>query len=484
MNAPIRRLAVLVGLLFASLLISTTLIQYVFAGQLNARPDNRRTLLSVYNRDRGPILVGTKEVATSVRTEGEFTYLRRYPEKSAYAHVTGYFSFFGAAGGLELAENSLLAGSSDKLFYRRASDLITGRKPQGATLKLTLNPAAQQAAIAALGTQRGAAVALDPRTGAILAMVSNPTYDPNVLSSHDLTKVDAAYKRLNADSTRPLVNRAIGGNLYPPGSTFKLITAAAALSSGSYAPDSALPGPARMELPQTTVGLSNATGRPCGSTPQVTMAFALQQSCNTPFAYLGMKVGADAVGAQAAKFGFGDTLSIPMRVTPSRFPADLNQPQLAQSSIGGYDVRVTPLQMALVAGAIGNGGIVMRPYLVESVLGSDLSTIEEASPERLSQAISAQVAAQLTGMMRGAVENGTGRNATIPGIAVAGKTGTARHAEGKAPHAWFVGFAPANNPTIAVAVVVEDGGDAGREAAGGTVAAPIARDIIEAVLKK
>ena len=193
MNAPIRRLSVLVGLLFASLLVSTTLIQYVFAASLNARPDNRRTLLSAYNRDRGPILVGTTTIAQSKQTKGgEFTWLRTYPQGKDYAHITGYFSFFGAAGGLELAENSLLSGRSDKLFYRRASDLITGRKPQGATLKLTINAAVQKAAVDALGGQRGAAVAIDPRTGAILAMVSNPTYDPTILSGHDLSAVEKA----------------------------------------------------------------------------------------------------------------------------------------------------------------------------------------------------------------------------------------------------------------------------------------------------
>ncbi len=484
MNAPIRRLSVLVGLLFASLLVSTTLIQYVFAASLNARPDNRRTLLSVYNQDRGPILVGTRAIAQSKEVKGgEFRYLRTYPQGKDYAHVTGYFSFFGAAGGLELVENSLLSGRSDTLFYRRASDLVTGRKPQGATLKLTIDPAVQAAAIKGLGTQRGAAVALDPRTGAILAMVSHPTYDPNTLSGHDLRQVEKTYAALNQDPSRPLVNRAIGGNLYPPGSTFKVITAATALSSGRYAPDSELPGPASLDLPLTSTNLDNANGRPCGPTAKVTMTAALQASCNTPFAWVGMQLGGDALRQQAARFGFGDTLTIPLRVQPSVVPASLDEPQTAQASIGGYDVRVTPLQMAMVAAAIGNNGVVMRPYLVQSVLGSDLSVIEEAAPTRLSEAVTPGVADQLTEMMTAVVESGTGRNAQIPGVTVAGKTGTARHAPGKAPHAWFISFAPADKPTIAVAVVVEEGGSAGQEAAGGTVSAPIARAMMEAALR-
>ena len=484
MNAPVRRLAFLVAGLFASLLVSTTLIQYVFAADLNARPDNRRTLLSTYARERGEILVGQNPVAKSVPTDDEFKFQRTYDDAELYAHVTGFYSFYGAVGGLEQSQNALLSGSSDKLFYRRVSDLFTGRRAQGATLETTLDPAVQKAAADGLGSSRGAAVAIDPKTGAILAMVSHPSFDPNTVAGHDLGTVDKNYQALTKATDRPLVNRAIGGDLYPPGSVFKVVTAAAALSDGEYTADSVLPGPAQLDLPLTDTTLPNHDGQACSPSGEVTLKQALVVSCNTAFGDLGMKIGADRLREQAAKFGFGDALTIPMRVTPSSVPAELDAPQLAQSSIGQYDVRVTPMQMAMVAAGVANQGIVMQPYLVQSVIGSDLSVIESTEPKELSQAVSPEVAATLTDMMVAVVDEGTGRRAQIPGTKVAGKTGTAEHGKGRRAHAWFISFAPADDPKIAVAVVVEDGGTAGSETSGGAVAAPIAQKMMEARLTR
>jgi penicillin-binding protein A len=483
MNAPVRRLSLVVAVLFASLLVSTTLIQYVFAADLNARPDNRRTLLSTFARERGEILVGQTAVAKSVPVDDEYKYQRVYDEGRLYAHVTGSYSFFGASGGLEQAENSLLSGSSDKLFYRRVSDLFTGRRAQGANVETTLDPKVQAAAADGLKGIKGAAVALDPKSGAILAMVSNPTYDPNDLASHDLREVEKNSTALNKDPGKPLLNRSIN-ELYPPGSVFKVVTAAAALSTGEYTENSVLPGPAVLDLPDTSADLPNHDDRACSPSGEVTMTEALAVSCNTAFAYLGMQIGADALQSQAAKFGFGDALSVPMRVTPSSVPAEMNKPQLAQSSIGQYDVRVTPLQMAMVAAGVANRGVVMKPYLVESVIGSDLAVIESADPQELSQAVTPEVAGQLTRMMEAVVNDGTGTKAQIPGVDVAGKTGTAQHGEGRKAHAWFISFAPANDPKIAVAVIAEDGGVAGSEAGGGTVAAPIAKQMMEARLNR
>lgn len=485
MNAPIRRLSFVVAMLFASLLVSTTMIQFVFAKDLNARPDNRRTLLSTYARERGQILVGDTAIAKSVPANNEYKWLRTYPQGTSYEHITGYYSFYGAGGGLEQAENGLLSGSSDKLAFRRVSDFFTGRKTTGASLELTVNARVQQAAIKALDGRKGAAVALNPSTGEILAMVSNPGYDPATLSGHDLSKVDAAYKKLTGDKDKPLINRAIGGDLYPPGSTFKIVTAAAALSSGKFQPDSVLPGPAVLDLPQTTVGLPNVGKRSCGPNDETTFLHAMEISCNTAFGYLGMEIGADALRDQAAKFGVGDQLSIPMRVTPSSVPAKLNLPQLAQSAVGQYDVRVTPLQVAMMSAGVANHGIVMKPYLVKSVLSSDLSVIERAQPEQLSEAVTPEVAAQLTEMMEAVVQSGSGQPAQIDGVRVAGKTGTAETDRVARAHAWFTGFAPANDPQIAVAVVVENGGDPNSEArGGGAVGGPIAKAMIEAGLKK
>jgi penicillin-binding protein A len=484
MNQPIRRLSFIVALLFSTLLISTTWIQFVTAKQLDTLPGNRRTLLDNYARERGAILIDGSPIAKSVPTKDELKYVRTYPSGKLYSQVTGYYSFiYGAGGGLEGSEDALLSGQSDTLFYRRVVDMVTGKAPSGASLELTINPKAQQAADQALGNQRGAVVAMDPSTGAILAMVSHPQYDPTTLSSHNLNAVEAAWKALNADPGRPALNRAIAGDLYPPGSTFKLITAAAALSSGKFTEQSLIPGPATLDLPQSTVNLPTDDHQPCGPGNKTTLTHALEISCNTAFGWLGLDLGGDKLRAQAAKFGFGDALRVPMRVTPSTVPAHLNAPQSAQAAIGQYDVRVTPLQMAMVSAAIANKGVVMNPYLVKDSRDSNLDIIDQTQPEQLSQAVSAEVAAALTRMMVTVVQSGTGTPAQIPGIEVAGKTGTAQHTTGGAPHAWFTAFAPAIDPKIAVAVVVEDGGNAGSEAFGGKVAAPIARQVIEAVLK-
>jgi len=211
---------------------------------------------------------------------------------------------------------------------------------------------------------------------------------------------------------------------------------------------------------------------------------ALEISCNTAYASLGMKLGQQTMLEQAEKFGFNKDLTIPLQVTPSTFPAELNQPQLAQSSIGQFEDRVTPLQMAMVSAGIANDGVVMRPNLVRRVVSDQASIIEERKPQKLSEAVTQDVAEKLTTMMEAVVTNGTGTRAQIDGVKVAGKTGTAQHAAGAAPHAWFTCFAPADDPQVAVAVVVEDGGRLGNEAFGGTVAAPLAKAVIEAVLNK
>lgn len=482
MNNPIRRLAVIVTAMFCALFMATTWIQFVQAKELRDKPGNRRTLLASYARDRGAILVGGESVATSEKTDDELKYLRSYPKGDTYSHVTGYYSFvYGSGGGLESAANDTLTGESDQLFYRRLGDLVTGRQPTGVSLELTIDPRAQEAAERGLGNQRGAVVALDPKTGAVLAMVSHPEYDPNTLAGHDSASVTRAWKRLNADPTTPLANRAIAGNLYPPGSVFKVVTAAAALSSGRFAPDTVVPGPKVLALPQTTSGLVNDWNGACDS-GQVTLTRALEKSCNTAFGWLGMQLGGQAVRDQANKFGFGQPLAIPMTVTPSSVPAQLNPPQEAQSAIGQYDVRVTPLQVAMIAAGVANKGSVMKPYLVKQTRGADLEVINQTAPQQLSQAVSPDVASALTTMMEKVVESGTGTRAQISGTQVAGKSGTAQHGSGTDPHAWFMSFAPADDPKVAVAVVVEDGGNAGSEAAGGTLSAPIARDVMKAVI--
>ncbi len=485
MNAPIRRISVLIAALFTALLVAATVVQFAQVKTLGSMAANKRTLLDNYSRERGSIIVGGQPIAKSVPVDDQYRFLRTYPQGGLYSQVTGFYSYqVGAPYGLEHASDDLLSGDSDTLFVRRVTDLLTGRRTAGATLELTIDPKAQKAADDALGGSKGAVVALDPKTGAILAMVSHPQYDPNPISSHDLTKAANAWEKLSSDPAKPYLNRTIN-QLYPPGSTFKVVTAAAALETGLLSDEnSEVPGPAVLDLPLTSATLPNENRRPCGPNDKTTLIRALEISCNTAFGSLGLELGGEQLRAQAAKFGFGDSLTIPMRVSTSTVPADLNAPQAAQSAIGQYEVKSTPLQMAMVAAGIANQGRVMTPYLIDSVRSANLDIIESTpDPVELSQATSPETASTLTKMMVSVVDNGSGVRAAIPGVEVAGKTGTAQHDPNKPPHAWFISFAPADDPQVAVAVVVEDGGVTGSEVGGGRVAAPIAKAVMQAVLQ-
>jgi peptidoglycan glycosyltransferase len=414
-----------------------------------------------------------------------FGFQRAYTQPELYSTVTGFYSVVNGGSQLERSMNDVLTGQADSLFWTRIQDLITGAQPQGSSIELTIDPAAQQAALDALGGQQGAVVAVEPATGKILAMVSTPGFDPNTLATHDTTAANAAYQQLLAADGDPLINKTTSEN-YPPGSTFKLVTAAAALESGAYTPESVLSAPDVYTLPGTRTTLPNFGGSSCGANQQTTLADALRISCNTAFASLGVDLGDDAIREQAEKFGFDQTdLTVPMRVAASRYPEDLNDAQTALSAIGQESVRATALQMAMVASAIANGGTLMTPYLVQTVRTANLDVVSEADPTELSQAVSAATAQQLTDMMIGVVQSGSGTSAQISGVQVAGKTGTAQTGvEGDSPHAWFTGFAPADDPQVAVAVIVEHGGSVGSEATGGRVAAPIAKAVMEAVINQ
>lgn len=490
MNPPIRRLAWLIALLFAALLVAGSWIQVVDAQDLRERPGNRRTLLNEFGRERGQILVDGEAVATSVPSEGRVPWRRTYPQGEQYAHVTGWFSLiYGSGGGLEGAQSSLLSGTDDSLFYRRLPDLLTGQEPAGATIETTIDPSAQRAASEALGDRRGAAIAIDPRSGAILAMVSHPTFDPSALSQEDVSRVEAAWKELNADPERPLVNRTIGGNTYPPGSVFKLVTAAAALEDDLLEPDSTVPAPRTYTLPGTNTTLRNFGGKACtqDESDEQSLSDALRVSCNTAFADLGAELGDERLRTAAEDFGFGEQIRVPMRVTTSTFPDDPTEAQTALAALGQHDVRVTPLQVALISAAIANGGQAKEPHLVEQVLDQELDVISRAEAGDMGRAVSPETAEQLREMMVSVVESGTGRAAAIPGVRVAGKTGTAEFddPDGRV-HAWFTGFAPADDPQVAVAVVVEDVGRSasGETGTGGSVAAPIARSMMEEVITR
>ena len=476
MNAPLRRVAISVLVLFTLLILNANYIQVVRSADLRDDRGNTRVLAEEYNRERGSIIVGGTEIARSVPTDDTLNYLRQYPDGRLWAPVTGYYSVIFGNTQMERAENDILAGTDPRLTFRRLTDLFTGRDPQGGDVVLTLDAAVQQAAMAGLDGVTGAVVALDPTTGAVLGMASTPTFDPNELSSHDPAAIRAYAEELESLDRDPRLNRAINDN-YPPGSVFKVVVSAAALEEG-YEPDTEIPAPDTLTLPGTTTELENFGGSECAADEEQSLIDALTISCNTAFAELGIALGEDKVREVSERFGIdGEKREIPLEVAGSDIGEIANDAELGVSSIGQQDVRLTPLQAAMIASAVANDGDLMTPYMVDQVRAPDLSVIDRTEPEVLSEAVSEDVAADLTEMMLSVVENGSGRAARIDGVPVAGKTGTAENAG--PDHNWFVGFAPADDPQIAVAVFVANGGGTG-----GEISAPIARDVIAAYLER
>ena len=480
MTRPILRTALVFAVLFIALLINVTIIQFVRVGDYRDRPGNQRVLLEEYDRERGPILVGSDPVARSVETGDTLRFLRTYSDGPLYAPVTGFYSIVYGATGLERQENRILNGKSDLFFIERTEQLFAGRQQLGGAVETTIDDRAQRAAFEGLQGKIGAVVAIEPSTGRILASAQTPSFDPGILSSHDPSEIRAYYEALKADPDKPLLNRPIV-SLNPPGSTYKLVTAAAALASGKFTADSVLPGPATYRLPQTKTELRNWNRGPCAPGGKLTLAEALAVSCNTAFAWLGNELGADALRRQSELMGFGTGFELPLRAATSRFPENPDAPQTALSAIGQFDVRATALQMAMVGAGIANAGAVMRPYLVQEIRAPDLTVLKTTEPEVFEQAMTEANAAALTEMMVSAVEQGTGSNARINGVSVAGKTGTAQTGNDRPSVAWFVAFAPADDPKVAVAVMIEEAGVA--EVSGNSLAAPIARAVMQAVLR-
>jgi peptidoglycan glycosyltransferase len=494
MERQIRRLGVALMVLFVIAFAQVNYLQVFAADRIADDPANaQRQLIAEYKVDRGSILAadGTTVLASSRKSPGDLRFQRRYPHGELYAHETGFYSFVFGRTELEQAFNDFLAGDAPELLQQTLTDLILGRPKQGATIVTTLVPEIQEAAAAAAAAEAGdvAIAAIDPATGDVLALVSEPTYDPNLLASQDPKVVRDSWEVLNEDPDKPLLSRA-SDELFPPGSTFKLVTASAALENG-FGPESLWPNPNELDLPLTDATIENFGGSTCSGGSQITLADALRQSCNVVFGEVGLELGADALAEQAREYGFtaepGEDL-VPFDIpwTSGVFPAPETfaerEPAVAISAIGQQDVAANPLQMALVAAAIGNGGVEMQPRLVTEARDPTGQVIAEFAPQEFSQPLSAANAAALTQMMVGVVESGTGTAAQIPGVTVAGKTGTAQHGEGANPHAWFVSFAPAEAPEVAVAVIVLDGGSLSSEATGGQLAAPIARAVLEAAL--
>ncbi|RKF27483.1 peptidoglycan D,D-transpeptidase FtsI family protein [Micromonospora globbae] len=495
MNAPLRRVGVVVMILFGLLFANLNWIQAYKADEYRNSDYNGRVQVAEYERKRGNIEAGGRALATSKETTGELKYLRTYPDGAKYAHVLGYKPVNLAATGIERIENDFLAGTSDQLIGDRIKDMFTGDQTGGGNVLLTLSNKAQDAAYDGLrnndlGVKRGAAVAIDPRTGALQALVSMPSFDPNPLVSHDSKKAQAAYNELEQDANGPLKNRALTETL-PPGSTFKVVVAAAALENG-ITKDTAIPAGSSYTPPTSGTPIRNAAASICPEA-QVTLMEAVTESCNTGFAKLGVRLGADAIKEKARQFGFEqddltvgqlgeDGLPVAASHTGTMQNADGGDDPaaLAQSSIGQRDVRMTPLQGALIAASVANGGSQMRPYLVRQLLAPDRTTsYYTAKARELRQPISGQVASDLRDMMVSVVENGTGRNAQINGYTVGGKTGTAQSAPDRPDHGWFIGFALDKNgtPISAVCVELEQAGSGGS-----AEAAKIAGRIMRAVI--
>jgi peptidoglycan glycosyltransferase len=492
MNKPIRTVSIFCLLLFLALALNATYLQYYHASALNDRVGNGRVATATFSRDRGAILAGGQVIAESVPSKDQYRYQRKYRLPFMYAPITGWYTF-GNETGMERAQNSFLSGEDDRLFVNRLVDLVNGTATKGGNVVLTINPAAQKAAfdgLSALGEGvQGAVVAIEPSTGKILAMVSLPTFDPNKLADHDFKAASAYATRLAKLPSDPLLNRAVQTTL-PPGSTFKTVTASAAMQTGRYTANSLVPGGPSYRLPQSTKVVHNEIPN-CGTT-KIPFTQAMAFSCNTSFAPIAVDVGDTGMHKTAEGFGFNQKYladdQYPSQAI-SLYPSGLDQAQTALTGFGQGSVTATPLQMAMVAAGIGSRGVVMRPYLVDELQSPSQEPLVPGHSEELGQAISASSAAEVTKLMVATVNEGTAKYAAIPGVQVAGKTGTAESGRTNPdgtevpPYAWFVSFAPASSAKVAVAVMIQHIDRPTNEIAGGTLGGPIAKRVMEAVLR-
>jgi len=502
MERRIRRLGIAIVLMFTLLFGQLAYVQVFAADDIKNNPANfSRQLIAEYNVQRGKILTADGLVlAESVPApEGSrYRYERRYPHGDLYGYITGFYSSIYGRSALEQSMNPYLSGEAPELAISTFSDLFLGRPKRGANIFVTIDPNLQEVARTALGSNEGAVVAMDPRNGDILALYSTPGFDPSELSSGSDAEMRRAWKRLNADPDKPLLALS-HQELFLPGSSFKIVTASAGLENG-FGPDSQWPNPHRLTLPLTNEQLQNFGDDHCnGGSSQITLIEAFEESCNVTFAEVGLRVGPERLAAQARAYGLCGTLP-PERTTceerpvtfelpfeNGRFPEpeyfEQNDPLLAFSAVGLDNDLVNPLQMALIASAVANGGVMPQPRIVTEVRDSQGRVARAFDPDDVGRAISTETARALTQMMIAVVNEGSGFRAAIPGTQVAGKTGTATNGEGRPPNAWFTAFAPVPNPKIAVSVIVLDGGDLGNEATGGQVAAPIVKQLIEAYLR-
>ncbi|MGW1951646.1 penicillin-binding transpeptidase domain-containing protein [Streptomyces sp. NPDC001920] len=480
MNKTIRRASVFALLLVLALLVRATWVQFYDGQALADDKDNRRNTIELYSEPLGDIVVGGKAVTGSAPMKsGDLAYKRTYTDGPLYAAVTGYSSQAFGATQLEGIYRDLLDGTDNRL--KSVLDTVTNKRSDPGNVITTIDPDVQKAGYEALGDSKGAAVAIDPATGRILAVVSTPSYDPSKITTGD----SDAWKRLTEDSDKPMTNRALRQPL-PPGSTFKLVVAAAALEDGLYSSvDEKTDSPDPYPLPQSSGKLTNEN--PSAPCENASIRVALQYSCNNVFGALAVDLGQDKVRAMAERFGFDDDAQdVPVRAYESVYPTGMDKAQTALSGIGQFDVTATPLQMAMVSAAIANDGKLVSPHMVSRITDGGGGTLENHDDSAgTKEVVSSGTADQLQSAMRTVVEKGTGTNARIPGATVGGKTGTAQHGENnsKTPYAWFTSYGKAGGKEVAVAVVVEQSDAARSEVSGNGLAAPVARKVMEAALK-
>ena len=485
MNRAVRRISIAVLVMFVLLLANVNYLQAFEAGSLAGKKGNSRAFTAQFQNRRGEITTADGTVlAESKPIGGIYKYQRVYTKGDEYAPVTGYDTLYTASG-VEKAENALLNGTSSQLAVRNVIDTITNKPRKGATVQTTINSKAQNAAWSSLQSsgKSGAVVALNPSTGAILAMASYPSYDPNQLAVLDGNQLNKNDNALQKDSNQPLLNRAINAT-YPPGSTFKIITSSTFFNEGKGNPSTEVPAPTSLTLPQSSTKLINDNGEVCGNGNTATVDLAFTKSCNTAFANIGIQLGSQTLKTEAEKYGFNNSdLTIPAPVSPSNFPLEPASSFSAMSAIGQKDDTVTPMQEAMISAAIANGGKLMRPYLVQQVQAADLSIVDQASPQELSQPVSSDVAGQIKGMMLHVVDQPEGTafafNNAIPGVHIAGKTGTAQNGVNNSGlnDAVFTCFAGNGNRSMAVGVIIRGGGY------GAAAAAPIAVNVLKAYLE-
>ncbi|MEU8755561.1 peptidoglycan D,D-transpeptidase FtsI family protein [Streptomyces chartreusis] len=480
MNKTIRRASVFTLLLVFALLVRATWVQFYDGKALADDKDNRRNAIALYSEPLGNIVVGGESITGSARTKsGDLAYKRTYKDGSLYAAVTGFSSQAFGATQLEGIYRDLLDGTDNRL--KSVLDTVTNKRSEPGNVITTIDPDVQKAAYDALGDKKGAAVAIDPATGKILAVVSTPSYDPSRITTGD----SDAWNELTKNSDKPMTNRALRQPL-PPGSTFKLVVAAAALEDGLYSSvDEKTDSPDPYPLPDSSSKLTNEN--PSAPCEDASIRVALQYSCNNVFGSLAVDLGQDKVRAMAEKFGFNDaSQDVPVRAYESVYPKDMDKAQTALSGIGQFDVTATPLQMAMVSAAIANDGKLVSPHMVSQITDSGGNALENYDDSAdTTEIVSSSTAEQLQSAMQTVVEDGTGTNAQIAGATVGGKTGTAQHGENnsKTPYAWFTSYGKADGKEVAVAVLVEQSDAARSEVSGNGLAAPVAKAVMEAALR-